>query len=733
MTDLGDVYAMARDFEKAKELYEEARKIYARRRDNDRIKEAQAKLSLGEQAGRYRLVKFLGLGGFANVYLGEYTDSKGSVKGCAAVKLLQDTEPETADTFSHEAGILLSLRHPHIVRGLEFGNTEDDVPYLVMEYVSDGTLRDAHQEGERVPLGQVVDYVVQIASALQYMHSRKLMHLDVKPENVLLVIGQDGKITLLLSDFGLARIAHSTASQSSIEQKGTRPYMDPEFLLGGRASNKSDQHALAVMVCKWLSGMGNRELSDMIYKLGSDKCPPGWYPSELGDVPEKIRRVILRGMARKPKDRFPSVGAFAGAFVEACAEHGVPIEEHLLPLMDELRKHVGMEVAQERVEVLDDKMRELQQENDDLKRKLESQDNRILREKINELNGRIQNIEEEKKKLEIMIRENIKFYDDKMQENQELEGRNQALQRKKQNLVDQRNRGLQKRQNQENQLQERVQLFEQQSFQQGDHGASTSANTFTQNPKEVNAPQDERLARGEASSSSTGGEGIDHDAEQERLDYVGQQTDVRSGIRAYEAMASDTSKEQQELYDKARKTLNKKEVRRELEWGKNRLVNGLCKEAVNSYSRVIELLGGDPSVALSAESLSKAPIEMIRAYAYRGEAHWRMKDYQKALNDLKPLRDEASWIKDAIDELQPLVKNQEQEQVTPTNQALREEGSRSSLTGGRGLEIGSSSTTPDRVTLQDEYKALHQISPPTHFFDDLPMPPGRRKRWWWRG
>jgi hypothetical protein len=546
MTDLADVYTMARNFEDAQKWYEEARKIYERRRDS-RIKEVQAKLYLGEQVGRYRLVKFLGLGGFANVYLGEQTDSKGMVKERAAVKLFQDTDPETAETFSKEAGTLLTLRHPHIVRGLEFSNTEDDVPFLVMEYVPDGTLRDAHPEGTPVPPGQVVDYVMQIASALQYMHGRKLMHLDVKPANVLVVKEPNGKKKLLLSDFGLVRVAHSTASQSSIDRGGgTIPYMDPELLQGGRASKKSDQRALAVMVCEWFSGKRDQELGEMIYKwLGSGRCP-----RELRSVPDKVREVLFRAVAGNPKDRFPSVGTFASAFVAACAEHGVPIEEHVLPMMKEIREHVEAEANNAKVQVteLENEMRKLQQENKYIKEKMEGnerikenlrervgelqrqgqvdqqggswqleQEKRTLQEKIDELNHKIRTIEEEKERLKIEIEENRKFYEDNMgymynsmvdhyrgviQHNQELTGSNQALQREKQNLIDQRDRDLQRKQNQEKRLQEMVQLLEQQSLQQGDHGASTSRTSS--------------LAKGEASSSSTGREGTKSHVEQQR-------------------------------------------------------------------------------------------------------------------------------------------------------------------------------------------------------------------------
>ena len=538
MTDLADVYTMARNFEKAKELYEEARKIYERRRDS-RIKEVQAKLYLGEQVGRYCLVKFLGLGGFANVYLGEHTDAKGMVKERAAVKLLQDVTPETVEDFRREAGTLIQLEHPHIVRGLEFSTTEHGVPYLAMEYVPDGTLRDAHPEGIPVPPGQVVEYMMQTASGLQFIHGRKLMHLDVSSANILLVKEPDGKVSLKLSDFGLVRVAHSTASQSSIKRWGGTPaYMDPAILKYGYASQKSDQRALAVLVCELFSGKRDQELGEMIRKWSRiDRCP--W---ELRSVPDKVREVLFRALAYEPKDRFSSVGTFASSFVAACAEYGVPIGEHLLPMMREIKKHVEAQAnnAQMRVIELENDMRKLQQENEELQKKMEGnerikenlrkrvgklerqrsvdqqvgswrqgQEQRALQEEIDELNHKIQTIEEEKEHLKIEIEENRKFYEGNMddmynrmldqhrvvtQENHELEGRNQALHREKQNLVDQRDRDLQERQNQEKKLQEIVQLLEQQSLQ-GDHEASTSGTSS--------------LARGEAGSSSNGGEGSD--------------------------------------------------------------------------------------------------------------------------------------------------------------------------------------------------------------------------------
>ena len=116
------------------------------------------------------------------------------------------------------------------------------------------------------------------------------------------------------------------------------PYIDPEILDTGYASKKSDQRALAVIVCELLSGKREKELGDIIHKVESGKCP-----QELRYVSEKVRDVIFRAIARSPKDRFPSVGTFASAFVAACAENGVPIGEHVLPMMQEVKKHVEAE------------------------------------------------------------------------------------------------------------------------------------------------------------------------------------------------------------------------------------------------------------------------------------------------------------------------------------------------------------------------------------------------------
>ena len=137
---------------------------------------------VGQQLGNYRLLPLLGRGGFADVYLGQHIH----LNSHAAVKILRTQLPEEdAQQFLREAQILARFSHPHIVRVLDFA-IQDGMPFLVMEYAPGGTLRSLHPKATRVPLETVVRYATQVASALQYAHDQRLVHRDVKPENMLL-------------------------------------------------------------------------------------------------------------------------------------------------------------------------------------------------------------------------------------------------------------------------------------------------------------------------------------------------------------------------------------------------------------------------------------------------------------------------------------------------------------------------------------------------------------------
>jgi eukaryotic-like serine/threonine-protein kinase len=160
---------------------------------------------IGQQLGNYQLIQLLGQGHWASVYLGEHLH----LHTQAAIKVLHGSWADSeAEGFLGEARTLAHLRHPHIVRVLDFG-VQEGTPFLVMEYAPGGTLRQLHPKGTRLPLSTVASYVKQVASALQYAHAQRLIHRDLKPENLLL--GPDQEVWL--SDFGLALVAHSARSQ----------------------------------------------------------------------------------------------------------------------------------------------------------------------------------------------------------------------------------------------------------------------------------------------------------------------------------------------------------------------------------------------------------------------------------------------------------------------------------------------------------------------------------------
>ncbi len=261
----------------------------------------------GQQLGNYRLLRLLGQGGFAEVYLGEHT----YLGTHAAIKVLYlRVAQDDLSQFQQEARMLASLIHPHIVRVLDFG-VDGTTPYLVMDYAPGGTLRTRHPKGTRVPLPTVVAYVKQIAQALQYAHDRKLIHRDAKPENMLL--GPEENI--LLSDFGIALIVQSSRYQSTKDIAGTIAYMAPEQI--SAHPRPASEYALATVAYEWLCGTRpfHGTLAEIAVKH-SVTAPPSLL-SYLPALSPAVEQVILTALAKQPEERFASVRAFATALEQA--------------------------------------------------------------------------------------------------------------------------------------------------------------------------------------------------------------------------------------------------------------------------------------------------------------------------------------------------------------------------------------------------------------------------------
>src|SRR6266699_4405085 len=232
--------------------------------------------------------------------------------------------------FINEVSTTFRLQHPNIVRLLDFGIGADDTPFLAMDYAPNGTLRQRNPKGTRLPLDTIVTYIRQIATALQYAHDKRRVHRDVKPDNILL--GANNEV--LLSDFGIASVAHGTQSLNTQKEAGSVPYMAPEQLQG-KPRPASDQYALGIIVYEWLCG--ERPFNGAYWEIVSQhlSTPPPSFKKDLKISPE-VEQVVMMALAKDPHQRFASVQAFANALEQAC-QPKPPIGTTLLTY----RGHIG--------------------------------------------------------------------------------------------------------------------------------------------------------------------------------------------------------------------------------------------------------------------------------------------------------------------------------------------------------------------------------------------------------
>lgn len=267
---------------------------------------------IGQQLGNYRLVRLLGRGAFAEVYLGEHR----YLKSYAALKVLRlSLTDKEAKRFLSEAQTLVRMTHPNIVRVLEFA-IDRGTPVLVMDYAAGGTLRQHHPRGSHLPLATTVDYVKQVAAALQYAHNRNIIHRDVKPENILLGSNQQ----ILLSDFGLALLTPSPELLSTQEMAGTLPYTAPEQLQG-KPLFASDQYALGIVTYEWLCGRRPFEGNQWNIMRQHMYVAPPPLREICPELPTEVEAAVLRALAKEPQERFVSIQAFAHALERASQEH----------------------------------------------------------------------------------------------------------------------------------------------------------------------------------------------------------------------------------------------------------------------------------------------------------------------------------------------------------------------------------------------------------------------------
>jgi len=283
----------------------------------------------GQKFGNYLLIRLLGQGGFADTYLGEqiYLRTQAAVKIVHAQLVQPDQE-----SFYNEARTIAHLTHPNIVRLLDFGvESSRNIPYLVMDYAPNGTLRQRHPRGEALPVPLMLSYVKQVAAALQYAHDRRTIHRDVKPENILVGANQD----ILLGDFGIA-VVQNTQKQTLPDIAGTVTYMAPEQLQGNPTA-ASDQYALAIVAYEWLCGVVPFSGTYTEIALQQERVAPMPLRMRVPTISTSVESVILTALSKDPQRRFNSVQAFANAL-----EHAASVEP-ASPAANDMQMYIATE------------------------------------------------------------------------------------------------------------------------------------------------------------------------------------------------------------------------------------------------------------------------------------------------------------------------------------------------------------------------------------------------------
>jgi serine/threonine-protein kinase len=250
--------------------------------------------------GRYKLVRKLGTGGMANVYLAEDQELGRRV----AIKLLDDRhaqDEQFVERFRREAKNAAGLSHPNIVSIYDRGEAEGTY-YIAMEYLEGRTLKELLVKRGPTPLAVATDYTRQILAAIGFAHRNGIVHRDIKPHNV--VVNPDGR--LKVTDFGIARSGASQMTEAG-SIIGTAQYLSPEQARGAPVDARSDIYSVGIVLYEMLTGTvpftGDTPLEIAMKHLSAVPEPPS---AKRPDVTPELDQIALRALAKNPQDRYQS-------------------------------------------------------------------------------------------------------------------------------------------------------------------------------------------------------------------------------------------------------------------------------------------------------------------------------------------------------------------------------------------------------------------------------------------
>lgn len=289
--------------------------VYSRQANND----DESNALVGKSLGQFRIAERIGVGGMATVFKAYQP----ALDRYVAIKVLPGYhahDPVFVKRFVQEARSVAKLAHPNIVQIHDFGE-QDDITYIVMEYVDSGTLKDRLKKPLAVP--EAIDYIIQAAQGLNCAHHNGIVHRDVKPANML--VRKDGH--LLLSDFGIAKILEGTTNLTRVGTGiGTPQYMSPEQGAGQAVDRRSDIYSLGIVLFHCLTGRvpftADNPLKVTMKHL-QEPLPIERLTAE--SIPEPVIKVILQMAAKRPEDRYQSTEALIDALTNALAAANLPI------------------------------------------------------------------------------------------------------------------------------------------------------------------------------------------------------------------------------------------------------------------------------------------------------------------------------------------------------------------------------------------------------------------------
>jgi eukaryotic-like serine/threonine-protein kinase len=253
--------------------------------------------------GRYRILRKLGAGGMANVYLAEDEDLGRRV----AIKILNDryaNDELFVERFRREAKSAAGLSHPNIVSIYDRGEAEGTY-YIAMEVIEGRSLKELILTRGPLPIGQAITYTLEMLEALRFAHRHGIIHRDVKPHNIL--IGERLKVT----DFGIARAGASQMTEAG-SIMGTAQYLSPEQARGAPVTASSDLYSIGIVLYEMLTGKvpfnGDSAIEIAMKHLNELPKPPS---KTRPEIPEELDQVVLRALSKAPEDRYQTAEEFA--------------------------------------------------------------------------------------------------------------------------------------------------------------------------------------------------------------------------------------------------------------------------------------------------------------------------------------------------------------------------------------------------------------------------------------